>query len=173
MIGAPLYQPKLHEATPAEMAEARRLVLALCDEFNALMDARVGPGMWDEMTPAERACMYAENDIGGWLYVANEAGAGRHSLDDVIRQVKQKILRNAQPMPKCLRLDAGDGVAMIERKPVAAATPGLEVTHYTDVDNIMRGNADLSPSERGASDPDTTSCTLPIYPQPSDMPCDP
>ena len=47
--------------------------------------------------------------------------------------------------------------------------PGLEVTEYRGLDQILTGNAGIA-CERGTPTPDTTTCTLPIYPLPSDLP---
>lgn len=48
-------------------------------------------------------------------------------------------------------------------------TAGLEVTEYRGLDLVLTGNADLV-CERGTPTPDTRTCTLPIYPLPSQLP---
>lgn len=46
---------------------------------------------------------------------------------------------------------------------------GLEATEYTGLHLIQTGNSDIV-CERGTPVPDTRTCTLPIYPQPSQLP---
>ncbi len=48
--------------------------------------------------------------------------------------------------------------------------PDLEVTEHLGLDRILTGNADIACSERGLPTPDVSACTLPIYPQPADLP---
>lgn len=91
-------------ATPEEMGKARVLVLALCDELNALMDERVGPGNWPAEGPnaAESACITAEADIGGWLYAASTGEHLRNSYADAVANTRRKLTLWAKPMPKAL-----------------------------------------------------------------------
>jgi hypothetical protein len=49
------------------------------------------------------------------------------------------------------------------------AADGLEVVNTT---GVLTGNADIV-CERGEPQPDTVACTLPMYPQPGDLPPDP
>jgi hypothetical protein len=73
------------------------------------------------------------------------------------------VLANCEAMnPKAFetRRDRRIGDAQIE---------GVEVNEYTNIDQIVTGNADIV-CERGDAVPDESTNTLPVYPQASDLP---
>ncbi len=66
------------------------------------------------------------------------------------------------------------GIQTAEPVPAIVAenlsTSGFELTEYRGLDQILTGNADIANSDRGTPTPDTRTCTLPMYPQQSDLP---
>lgn len=60
----------------------------------------------------------------------------------------------------------------MHQHPDPNTTPAADGLEVVDATGIITGNADIV-CERGEPQPDTVACTLPIYPQPGDLPPDP